>query len=365
MRKVLVTAGDICTPLGDLASTWSGLVEGQQGVSLRSFGSVVEPLPLAVIDKLTGLFGSHERQESLFDLLCDNLPDIPQNTRLYCATTKAAADELALHGPDETGQPWQVAKYLAERLGLTRDGITVSAACVSSLIAMIRGAMDIRSGRCDHVLVIGFDLLSDFVVTGFSSLKALSPKGARPFDRNRDGLTLGDGGGWVLLSSGDSIAGGGKGMAEVAAWSISCDATHITAPSRDGVGLLSVFREIMAQHNGPVGGINAHGTATFYNDAMELLVFRKMLAKGTPVCSVKGSLGHSLGAAGLVEAMLSVQSLVEGLLPPTVGLCEPEETDCLLSGNRTLPLMAPSIISCNSGFGGINAGLLLTPLDGS
>lgn len=359
MRKAIVAGGDICTPLGDLESTWNNLLAGRSGLVLRNFGNIVEPLPLGVIDGLTGEFGSWPRMESLFDRLLASLPPLPANTRLFCATTKGAADESVNIAGVGIGQPWQIGDYLAERLGLEGGGTMVSAACASSLIGIIQGAMAIGTGSCDHALIVGVDLLSDFVITGFSSLKALSSFGARPFDRNRDGLSLGDGGGWMLLSAEDCCSAAKSDTVSVAGWAITCDATHITAPSREAIGLISALQQVLSKADIKVGGVNAHGTGTVYNDAMELLAFNRVLDKATPVCSVKGSLGHSLAAAGIVEAVLSVWSLNKMVLPPTVNLRDLESSSCVLSGTKVLSLRATSILTCNSGFGGINGVLLL------
>ena len=360
-RRVVVAGGNLVTPLGDLEATWDGLLAGRCGLELCTFGSTAGPLPLGVIHGLAGDFGSWKRLQALFERLLADVPRLAGRTGLFCATTKGAIDEVVepARGTYPLGQPWQVGDYLAKKLGLTNP-VTVSAACVSGLIAVIRGAMAVRSGRCDHALIVGFDLLSDFVVTGFASLKSLSPAGARPFDRNRDGLSLADGGGWMLLSAEDCHNGPTDTSITVDHWAIACDAVHITAPSRNGVGLLSVVQQIQGKQDAAIGGVLAHGTATVYNDAMELLVFGQSMASGTPVCSVKGSLGHSLGAAGIVEAILAVRSLESMRLPPTVGLVEPEETVCRLAGSAPLPLASPSVLTCNSGFGGINGGALFS-----
>ncbi len=359
MRKAVVVGGDICTPLGDLKDTWKNLQAGKSGLVIREFGGAPEPLPLGFIDGLKGDYGSWQRMESLFDRLFATLPPLPAGTKLFCATTKGAIDESVDISGAGLGQPWQIADYLTTRLGLQSAGIMVSAACASSLISVIQGVMAIGDGSCDHALIVGVDLLSDFVVTGFSSLKALSPTCARPFDQSRDGLSLGDGAGWMLLSAEECCVLGNKPKITVDGWAITCDATHITAPSRDAVGLISALQQVSLYANAGIGGVNAHGTGTMFNDAMELVAFREVLEAKTPVCSVKGALGHSLAAAGVVEAALSVRSLVSEVLPPTVNLTEVEKTNCRFSGTSSLPLLAPSILTCNSGFGGINAALYL------
>ena len=190
-------------------------------------------------------------------------------------------------------------------------------------------------------------------------MKSLSPQGAAPFDVNRAGLSLGEGGGWLLLAAQERLGQGETARAYLDGWAITCDATHITAPCRHASGLKRALQQLLAGSETEIGGINAHGTGTVYNDAMELLAFSELFNK-LPVCSVKGALGHSLAAAGLVETLLCVKSLESMKLPPTVGLVNPEKTSCILSGVEALTLDTPAVVNCNSGFGGINGALLMS-----
>ena len=359
MRKVVITDGDILTALGNLSSTWRGLVAGNSGINSTGFEGLEGQWPLGFIPGVNGALGSYERLQSTFDLLFSNLPPLPTNTKLICATTKGAVDELISPSEQVKGQPWQVDMELAERLKIQERPLTVSAACASGTLAIINGAMMIASGECDHVLVVGFDLLARFVLTGFDSLKALSTEGAKPFDKNRDGLSLGDGAGWLLLSAEESVLPSKLPLAYLESWAVTCDATHITAPCRNASGLIAALEQITKNSKQEIGGINAHGTGTMYNDAMELLAFSKICEQDIPVCSVKGALGHSLGAAGVIEALIGVRSLEHNILPPTVGLNTASDSSCKLSGEDSLQLLHPTVLSCNSGFGGINAGILL------
>lgn len=358
MMGVAIVAGDILTPLGNLESTWNSMCDGATGLVSTQYPCVKNEYPLGLIQGLQGRAGSWKRLHSLLDALINTMPQLDQTTQLVVATAKGAVDELPGSGKKIEGQPWQIPEYLKNKLGLSRVPLTVSGACASGTLGVIQGAMQIAAGRCEQVLVVGVDLVADFIITGFDSLKGLSPASVRPFDKNRDGLALGDGGGWVLIQSEDSLAGP-QPLAWVDGWGISCDATHITAPCRYGSGLKRVFDQMKISSNDLLGGINSHGTGTVYNDAMELLVFRDKCKSGTPICSGKGAIGHSLGASGVIEVMLSSISLQEMVLPPTVGLIDPEESPMVVSGEKMLPLLAPSIVSCNSGFGGINAAVRL------
>ncbi len=358
MRDVTVAGGGILTPLGDLPTTWQRLLAVESGVVRRKAGGL-PVCPLAMIGELPGALGSDARQQALFDYLQARLrqylPPQKDGTGLFVATTKGAVDELTTEKESPQGQIWQVGEDIGLRLGLQAEPV-VSAACASGLIAVIEGAMRIASGELEQAVIIGYDLLSEFVIGGFASLRSVSMDMPRPFDKQRDGLALGEGAGWLVLTA-------QQGEVSLLGWGIGCDAAHITAPSREGTGLQAVIRQLAGQAAEEiplsVGGIIGHGTATVYNDAMELSVFDRLVRKGTPLCSVKGALGHSLAASGIIEVLLAIEGLEQGVLPPTVGLRCVEKSCCRISGSEPLPLVTNTVLTTNSGFGGINAGLLL------
>lgn len=351
--------GGVLTALGDLQTTWDGLCAGRSGLHVQAPFAGLPAYPLGVIPGAPLNEGRATRLDGIIGALFQDIADIPENAALIVATTKGAVDELIDDGTCGNRQPWELGSVLQQHLGIHGPLATVSGACASGTLALIRAVNEIRSGRIDHALVVGLDLVARFILAGFDSLKALSPTGPRPFDQRRNGLALADGAAWMLLSADDAIDR--QGVCELHSYGVSCDATHITAPCRYATGLKRVFEQLTAMESPAIGGINAHGTATVYNDAMELLAFKERCVVDLPVCSVKGALGHTLGAAGLIEAMLSVISLQRGVLPPTVGLDEPEPASVQLSGSCELPLLSPSVLSCNSGFGGINAAVLFTP----
>jgi 3-oxoacyl-[acyl-carrier-protein] synthase II len=255
-------------------------------------------------------------------------------------------------------------RRVSMRFGLSAGGININAACASSTIAVARAASLIAAEKCDAVLVVCLDLVSEFVYSGFSALHALSPGVCRPFDRNRDGLTLGEGGAALLLMSRERAAREGRPeLGVVAGWGAANDATHITAPARDGCGLIQSVRQALSRAElepEQIAAISAHGTATPYNDQMELTAFRTLFGeRRLPVHSVKGSIGHTLGAAGGIEVALGLKCLEAGTLPATVGLLEPEEAGEGLVSSSAQPICGDYLLSTNSGFGGVNAALIL------
>lgn len=355
---IIVAHGQIVTALGDRQQTWQGLCQGRTGLRPLQPPGFHDPWPVALC-ALDGELGSPRRLASLLEALLATVPALPARTPVICATTKAAPDELLAGAPDLVAQAPHLAALLRRRLAWAGEVETVSAACASGTLAIMQAAMRLEAGECQAVLVVGLDLVSRFVLAGFASLQALSASGCRPFDARRDGLSLGEGGGWLLLAT---LEGAGElGLApsaRLAGWGTACDATHITAPCRYGSGLIAALQQATRQGRLPVGAINAHGTGTLYNDAMELTAFTHQWQSPPPVYSVKGALGHCLGGAGVIESVLCLDSLASGHIPPTTGFRAGADSMVPISGTACQPLLAPSILTCNSGFGGINAAIL-------
>jgi 3-oxoacyl-[acyl-carrier-protein] synthase II len=253
---------------------------------------------------------------------------------------------------------------LRRRLGLTNPGFTVSAACASGSTALGLGARMIASEAATAVLVVGFDALSEFIFSGFSALQALSPGPCTPFDRARTGLTLGEGAAALLLVSPERArALGREPVGELLGWAAANDAVHITAPARDSRGLVQAIRAALARAGlepADIGGVSAHGTGTIYNDLMELNAFRAIFGEHPPpVYGVKGALGHTLGAAGVIEATIALRALAEETTPGTIGFRDPDPAAVGLVQSCPSPLRGRRLLLTNSGFGGVNAALVL------
>jgi acyl transferase domain-containing protein len=363
-QRPVIAEYQILTALGDLNATWQGLMEGQSGLQPTMIPNVTNTCHAGKIAALGVEYGSTQRLTNLLTMGLGNLSYLSNSSGEYdiiIATTKGAADEL-LHNPDKaTGQPWDIGQMTADITGCSGRQQIVSAACASGTVALIQAAKKIMTGKSKCVLIIGIDLLSSFVMAGFDSLKALSPNPCRPFDENRDGLSMGEGIGMVVMCS-ETYATEHKIkiLAEIKGWGVSCDATHITAPSRSGSGLIRVIEQATQKGSIPVGAINAHGTGTVYNDAMEMTAFKQFWDKQPPFHSVKGAIGHCLGAAGVIEAAIALRSLEKGCIPPSIGYKTGNAPPGKVSGTSHLSLTTQTILACNSGFGGINAGIIFS-----
>jgi 3-oxoacyl-[acyl-carrier-protein] synthase II len=288
---------------------------------------------------------------------------------LVLSTTKAEIDALGLLVSGGQCSDSSRRHTLASRLAVdlasecqARGPIQcVSVACISGLLAIQQGARLIRAGLADAVLVAGVDVLSHFVLAGFSALKSLDPRGCRPFDKGRQGLSLGEGAGAVVMMRSDRVP---APLATLTGWGVSNDANHLTGPSRDGSGLaLAVQRALRMAGRAPesIDCINAHGTGTVYNDRMEALAFKTVFGDRSPwVSASKGLFGHTLGAAGVMESVLCILAARARVVPGTPGFIHPdEEAPVRLAALPQGPVSYGRILKTNSGFGGTNSALVL------
>ena len=348
----------LLSALGNLEQTWQGLLDLRTGLAPLDHPEITTSV--GQIAQLQAPLGSAERLKELLTLgFADLAPNqLDPQTQIIVATTKGAIDDLSQQNPQL--QSWQIADHIKQHLHLHGETATTSAACASGTIAIMQACQKICAKETASVLVVGVDILSMFVLAGFSQLLALSETGCKPFDTDRNGLSLGEGMGYMHIVHPDKAA---KEDVRITGWGISGDAGHITAPCRKGSGLIRVFRQIIAQGQ-QVGGINGHGTGTIYNDAMEITAMNHFFNTPPPFHSVKGAIGHCLGGAGVMEGCLSIQSLHHGKLPATIGLRNVDTRTEMASGDMEQELHYPTVLSCNSGFGGINAGVLFGKREG-
>ena len=254
-----------------------------------------------------------------------------------------------------------VADDIAGVYGCTGPAVTVSTACSSGAVALKIALEMLRAGRAQTVLAGGVDGLCRLTYHGFGMLQLLDPEGARPLDVSRGGMSVGEGAGLMLLQASTETPAGA--MAELLGGGLSCDAYHPSAPHPEGVGALAAIRAALEDaglNPEQVDYINLHGTGTRDNDACEAKAIRALFpAIAPPLSSTKGTFGHSLAAAGAVEAAIGVFALRHGILPANVGCTVPDPA-LGLDPIREPRAGAPQVVLSNSlGFGGNNAALLL------
>jgi len=276
-------------------------------------------------------------------------------------------DAIAPASPPVAGGLAAPALSLAAAYKLSGPVSTVSVACASGTAAIASAAACIGRGEADLMLVGGTDALSRFVVSGFWLLRALSPTLVRPFDQRRDGLALGEGAGLLVLEERDrALRRRAPILAEIAGSGTAGDACHMTGPSPYGDGVLRAMTAALADaRRAPddIGFISAHGTGTRFNDRMETVAIKRLLgprAPLVPIDSIKPIIGHTLGAAGALEAIACVKILQEGIIPPTINLTAPDpECDLDYVPGEARRQQVRCALSTSSAFAGHNAALVL------
>ena len=377
----MVAAG-VATPLGlDLETFWSGLVAGVDGTSR------IERFDVA--DLRVGRGGEIKKLAALADA-------VPTRCRASAVLLTAAEDLLshaalaadpvriavvlgtALGGVDEldralTESPGpraaaaglydSPADALARRIGARGPVLTVSTACASGATALGVGADLLNADAADLVVAGGYDVLGRFVMRGFDALRSLTRERVRPFDRRRSGLLLGEAAALVLLARASEAR---APLGRLLGHASSSDGSHIAAPDPEGRGLEHAVRGALAAAGivpADVELISAHGTGTVLNDRIETGVLKRVLgahAYGVPVNSIKGALGHTMGAAATLEAIMCLLAARDGVVPRTLGYEEPDpacDLDYVPGAARQVRTRIS--LSTSLGFGGCNAALVL------
>lgn len=238
------------------------------------------------------------------------------------------------------------------------DVIVISNACISGVIAINTAADYLKYSDFDNAVVIGIDIVSDFVLFGFQSLFALSDEPARPFDKNRKGISLGEACGIVVLSKKQP----NNFSVEYISGTSSNDANHISGPSRTGEGLFRAIQKTVEQADisaSEIDFVSAHGTGTLYNDEMESIAFTRCELQHVPTNSLKGFFGHTLGAAGVIETIVCILSIEHQLVFESKGFQEIGTTQEINLIKNTQSNSLQTVLKTASGFGGGNAALLI------
>lgn len=369
LKEVFVAEIAAISAIGDsLEEMWLKLLEG---------GSATKEIERFPTDKLEfhkgasipwlDSFKGDNRVIELTRKLLGQIKNPPEETYMIWAGIKGDTEYIEQKAKGEVKTSHYLARhyrsFACQKLGIRNNGIDVNAACASSTVALAMGAELIASGQKSSVLICCADILSRFSFTGFSALRGLSATKCRPFDAQRDGLVLGDGAAAILLTDEETAAANNYPLlGRLTGWGIANDANHITGPARDARGLIKAIKSAMDQSGISKEGIEAycaHGTGTVYNDAMELTGVESLYgSRKFPLFSVKGAIGHTLGAAGAIEAAISVKSLQENKVPPTAGFENHEERTIGRLSSSPQKFDGKSILTTNSGFGGCNAALI-------
>ena len=376
MQQVYVVADNIVGPLGGTTrENFDQVLSGNSGIAQHNnaayaaapfYGAITTAAQLDAFTANANVKG-YTRFEQL---LVASIQSALQQTAVTLADTRTGFIisttkgniELLEQQPEGAVPPlanmqlYTTAKKVAAHFNAANEPLVISSACISGLVAILTGKRLIQSGRYDHVVVTGADVLTRFVLSGFQSFQAVSAVPCKPFDANRTGVTLGEGAATVILSreKGDALFSLGAGA-------ISNDANHISGPSRTGEELAAVM-QLAVNGSGltaaDIGFVSAHGTATLYNDEMEAKALHHAGLAALPVNSLKGYYGHTLGAAGLIEAIISMQAMKAGVVLPTKGFEIPGVSMPVNVHNTLLQKTSRHFLKTVSGFGGCNAAMV-------
>lgn len=366
LSQVFVGAKSILCPLGDTPSmVYDAMLNGESGLQAtdKPFGvdtsSHVGLIPESSIPqehfdstKLENMLAKcyeHSANKLRFDPFQD------EDGLVIICTTKGNIDKI--NGDDDPRLPLaRLGRFMQQSFDLANKPMVLSNACISGVLGIITAARLIRSGKYDHVMVLGGDIVSRFTLSGFAALHALTDGVCQPYDENRKGINLGEAAAGLVLSNDDTLFKGRHD--EYLSGASANDANHISGPSRTGEGLhRSIERTLKgADLNAEqIGYLSGHGTGTSFNDEMESIAFERSALSTVPVNSMKGYFGHTLGAAGVIETLLGLEGMKRKKLAVSLGY---ERNGVSRSMNIIQEETEPTseyFLKTASGFGGCNA----------
>ena len=375
MRDVYTIADNIFSPLGlSSAENFSQLKKSVSGVKRHDNIEMSEqPFYASLFDKKDLINDPSQNKYTKFEnLLITSVGKALEAVNIDCADKKTILIISSTKGNIsllETELPTKAltnrisltasAKLVAEHFHFTNEPIVISNACISGLLAIITGMRMLQSGKYENAVIAGADVISKFVLSGFQSFQAISSDYCKPFDAARNGINLGEGAGTLILSTNQKHAQ----QIKISGGSISNDANHISGPSRTGEELSQAIANAIKNAGlspAAIDFISAHGTATIYNDEMEAKAITLADLQTVRLNSLKGYYGHTLGAAGVIESIVTIHSMKENLILPTMGFQQPGVTNPV---NVCTSLQTASLKNClktASGFGGCNAAVIFS-----
>ena len=391
-ERVAIMAAGVVSPLGfGLAETLDSLRDARDCVTAvtrfsvaecrcKTAGQISDERLLAGLNKRLCAKRLHRASQMMIHALTEAMAQAPQfePELMVIGTTSGGMSygeqyyrSLCRSGDLRHAPTW-IANYPAQKpvidaqkevLKVPVPCQVIANACASGTNAIGHAFECVRSGRYQRVLTGGYDALSELVFTGFDSLQASTPEKCRPFDRHRTGMVLGEGAAVFALENLElARKRDAPVLAEIIGYGISTDNFHITQPDPSGLGPRQAMERALhsAQISaGEVDYINAHGTATIFNDAAEGKAI-SALFNGVPVGSTKSMMGHSLGAAGAVEAIFCLLALKDQFLPPNINFGALDDgLDLNVVANESRPAVVGTALSNSFGFGGTNASILM------
>jgi len=369
MQEVSIIGSNIISSLGFTAKeNFSHVMEGESGLSYQVEGAD-QPLSLIDNERFTELCVAKDLKGDLsrFEKLCvlsildasagTEIDLSSEDSLIVLASTKGNIGMLETNNERSNSlHLWESARKIGDYFHTANRPLMISNACISSILAQVVAQRLLQNKQYKNIVVCGADLVSDFVLSGFQSFKALSVNPCQPFDANRTGLSLGEGAGSLVFSL-DKTKALFDGVRCVAGAS-SNDANHISGPSRTGDGLANAILSTLEQSSVRPEFISAHGTATVYNDEMEAKAITLAQLQDVPVNSLKAFYGHTLGAAGIIETITTLFAMDHSKAIGTLGHKEYGVSEPIRLISQTEDLKFNSFLKIASGFGGCNGAVL-------
>ncbi|WP_375605749.1 beta-ketoacyl synthase N-terminal-like domain-containing protein [Flavobacterium davisii] len=366
MKRCYITKSNCITPLGNSVSqNWNAIQEGASGIAKHSRMGMLEDFYASIIpnDMILSNAEGWSKMEKLLVQVLEPIIDtskINERTAFIFSTTKG--DIIQLENKSATIEQAQLAtlaKKVAHHFGFTAEPIVVSNACVSGILAVSVAKRLIQGDLYDNAYVIAGDEVTEFVLSGFNSFQAMSDAPCKPYDANRTGVTLGEAVAAVYVTSFEEEIKSND--FEILGEGAVNDANHISGPSRTGEGLYrsiqSALKEAGVEAN-HIDTISAHGTATPYNDEMEAIAFNRLGLQDKPVNSMKGYYGHTLGASGLLETVMVLESARQNQLIVSKGYETCGVSQPIRVVTHADKVEINTLLKTASGFGGCNTAVV-------
>lgn len=371
LRNVYILHTNCITPLGlDVKANTDALDKGITGISHHANSPLMEmpfyagAVDTKALDEVFAKIGDvteFTRLEkmmllALHPVIKKSAIVLNEKSVLLLSTTKG--NIVSLKDKTTESHAWLdvLAKTIADFFGFTTQPIIVSNACVSGILAVSVAKRLLQSGLYDHAFVVAGDEVTEFVLSGFNSFQAMSDSPCKPYSANRTGVTLGEAAAAALVTINPENA-----KAKITGDGSVNDANHISGPSRTGEGLVRSIESALKEAGvaaDKVDYISAHGTATPYNDEMEAIAFNRIGLQDIPVNSFKGYYGHTLGASGLLETVIGLESMQQGKLYASLGYDEPGVSQPINVIRENIDQPVHYFLKTASGFGGCNTAVL-------
>ena len=373
MREAYITHHNIISSLGftseanfdQLIQAKSGIKKYQRENNEVYFSSKVDKEKVNSEFKKIGDLESYTTLEKMMILSVNSIVSssnykITKRTGLIIATTKGNIDTLSpsskFYKDPKRSYLYELGNQINDFFDFKNEAIVLSNACVSGVLAVAVAQRFINDGVYDEVIIVSGDLVSEFILSGFTSFQAISNEPCKPYSTKRKGITIGEAVASVLVSSKKK-----KNSTQVLGTGSCNDANHISGPSRTGEGLVmsvkSALNEAKIQTH-EIDYISAHGTATNFNDEMEAVAFSRLKMLETPINSLKGFYGHTLGASGLLESIIGIKSLEKNTLIGSLGFDELGVSECINVIKKTEKKELNIFLKTASGFGGCNTAVI-------